>query len=469
MPPKTRSSNTTPADAEPTGKQPIPAIMAAKGDTQPQTPDVDTEDPNHKLLLDIIANQKTSDEQQETRHRKLDSSIQATKLSLDKHIEENEKALSAIKGSVTSNTTEIQSLQESVKKLQSDLTSMQVKYDATQKLLDETMSNLTAYAATITKLDAKYSKDEEETLRCQLIIDGVKEQGNRRPKTIISNLLKDLEVDFIDADIKSAFRLGPINDRATRPRSIRIQFSTISFKYDIFKNIQKLKGKEAWKGVHISDAVTVEEQDRRRDMRCIYAAGKAKGVNVKLKGSSIIIDGVKYVHKDIHNLPKGLSIQQVKTVPTKDGIAFQSHYSYLSNMFPCTIIYEGIEYKSSEHLYHAEMARHHDRLDLVNSIIKAKDGYATKKISKEIVIAEDWEVAKLKIMRKVIQLKFDQNDNIRDMLLATIGHLYEATKGDSFSCGMMLAQAKDIDQDTITGANHLGKILEEYRNDYLGH
>ena len=267
---------------------------------------------------------------------------------------------------------------------------------------------------------------------------------------------------------KSAYCLGPINDKASRPRSIRVQFATNSFKYDIFKNIQKLKGKEAWKGVHISDAVSAEEQDRRRDMRCIYAAGKAKGVDVKLKGSSIIIDGVKFVHRDIRNLPKGLSIDQVKMVKTKDGLSFQSHHSYLSNMFPCTITYDGVDYKSSEHLYHAEMARPHNRLDLVNVIIKAKDGYATKRIAKEIVLADDWDEAKLKIMRKVIKLKFDQNDSIRDKLLATIGHLYEATKGDSFSCGMTLAQAKDIAQDTITGANQLGTILEEYRNECLG-
>ena len=39
----------------------------------------------------------------------------------------------------------------------------------------------------------------------------------------------------------------------------------------------------------------------RRDMRCIYAAGKAKGVVVKLKGSHIIIDGAKFAHKCSNN------------------------------------------------------------------------------------------------------------------------------------------------------------------------
>ena len=125
-------------------------------------------------------------------------------------------------------------------------------------------------------------------LRCQLIIDGVKQQqGTRRPKSIVADLLKDLQVDYVDADIKSAFRLGPINDKASRPHSIKVLFASNHFEDAVFKNIQK--GKEQWKGFHISDAFTIEEQECRHDMKCIHAAGKARGVDVKLKGSSIII------------------------------------------------------------------------------------------------------------------------------------------------------------------------------------
>ena len=102
---------------------------------------------------------------------------------------------------------------------------------------------------------------------------------------------------------------------------------------------------------------------------------------MKLKGSSIIIDGVKFSHNDIHTLPKGLCISEVKIVMRKDGVAFQSHQAYLSNMFPCKICFEGVKYKSSEHLFHTEMAKHHNRFYLVNRIIKAKDGYTSKKDS----------------------------------------------------------------------------------------
>ena len=138
-------------------------------------------------------------------------------------------------------------------------------------------------------------------------------------------------------------------------------------------------------------------------------------------------------------------------------------------MYPCKIVFEGTEYKSAEHFYYAEMARHHNRLDLVNDIIKAKDRYAAKQIGKKITeLDENWDTIKIKIMKKVVHLKFDQNDNLRDLLLATQGPLYEATKGDSFACGMTRAQAKDIAQDSIPTANQLGIILCEYRDEYLG-
>ena len=379
MPPKTRSQTPAITD-EVERKQEMAAsdpndIVAAEAEIRA------SKDPNRLLLLNILANQKTLDDKQEQRYNNLDALIQASKSTLEKHIKENDTVINSIKTNVTANTNDIASFQVEVTKLKTDLVDLQVKYDASQLLLTETKTHLADFAKTLSKLDTKFCRDEEDQMRCQIVIDGVREQASKRPKSIAINLLKDLDIDFTEADIKSAYRLGPINDRATRPRSIKVQFSNNHFKFDIFKNIQKLKGKEQWKGVHISDAVSLEEQEKRRDLRCIYAAGKAKGIDVKLKGTSIVIDGIKFGHDDIRNLPKGLSIEDVKIVKTKDGTAFQSHHAYLSNMFPCKIIYEGLDYKSSEHLYFAEMARHHNRQDLVEEIRNSKDGYAAKRVA----------------------------------------------------------------------------------------
>ena len=57
--------------------------------------------------------------------------------------------------------------------------------------------------------------------------------------------------------------------------------------------------------------------------------------------------------------------------------------------------------------------------------------------------------AKFQVMRKIIVLKFDQNNNIRDKLLSTTGYLYEATKDTDFGCGLTLGQNKEIKQDNL--------------------
>ena len=79
---------------------------------------------------------------------------------------------------------------------------------------------------------------------------------------------------------------------------------------------------------------------------------------MKLRGNILIIDGIRYTYKDIDQLSHGLTMENVKLVKVLDGYAFQSHYAFLSNMFPCIIKFEGEDYKSAEHLYTALMARH---------------------------------------------------------------------------------------------------------------
>ena len=72
-----------------------------------------------------------------------------------------------------------------------------------------------------------------------MIIDGVKEQGAKKTKALISSLLSDLDIDFNDQDIKNAYRVGPFKKGVARPRSIKVEFATRSTKGEICKNIGK--------------------------------------------------------------------------------------------------------------------------------------------------------------------------------------------------------------------------------------
>ena len=450
---------------------PDPTMATAGIPTSPTIPEgIDLEDlPDRKLLFQIISNQKCADKKSEERFTSLRKQIKDSKKSLENYAKENDTRMEHVETSISNTAADLKSLQEKVTSLESKLDITTNLLTATQQQLDGAKNEIKDTVKILGKLDRKYERDEEEVKRCSLILDGVNERENKRPRSVVSNLMKDLSIEYKEADIKAAYRLGPVRNGIARPRSIKVLFVNPATKGEIFKNIDKLKQNDAWKGVRLSDAISPQEQSQQRDLRCIFAAAKAQGINVKLRGSSIIIDDIKYSYKDINSLPYGLCMENVKIVKVSDGLAFQSHHAFMSNMFPCEIIHNGIKYKSAEHYYSAELARYHSRNDLVQPIIEAQDGYAAKRVVRNIKLSDEWQEEKVKTMKKIIEMKFDQNDSLRDRLLGTKGMLYEATKSDlDFACGYTLSQTKDIKRDSLKGKNLLGVILCEYRDKILG-
>ena len=441
-------------------------------DENPDASDSDNSDFNEgdslKMLKKILINQKVAEKKSDERLAKLTKAFKESKKSLDAYKDTNDKVVAEIRQTAELTVKDLRDLEEKVNDLQTNLDTTKNKLADTQKLLDDTRLDLKAKAKTLDKLERKHDKDEEELKRSLLLMDGINERDHKRPIVVVQALLTDLGITYKDGDIKSAYRLGALKTGITRPRTIKVQFSNSSLKGEIFKNISKLKKNDNWKGVHLNDALSPKELQQSKDLRCIFAAGKAQGLDIKLRGNVLFIDGIRLTYRDIDNLPYGLSMESVKVIKVSDGYAFQSHHAYLSNMYMVDIKYEGQTYKSAEHLYTAEFARHHDRLELIQEILETEDGYAAKRLIRNMKANDTWDDAKFKIMRKIITLKFDQNNSIRDKLLSTSGFLYEATKDTEFGCGLTLGQNKDIKQDNIKGKNMLGKILCEYRNDILG-
>ena len=60
------------------------------------------------------------------------------------------------------------------------------------------------------------------------------------------------------------------------------------------------------------------------------------------------------------------------------------------------------------------MARFHERLDLIDDNLEARDGDIAKRIVRSIKTKDEFHTAKIDIMKKIISMKFDQNDSLRD-------------------------------------------------------
>lgn len=132
---------------------------------------------------------------------------------------------------------------------------------------------------------------------------------------------------------------------------------------------------------------------------------------------------------------------------------FRREYEFLSNFYPSPVTYNGVTYPTSEHAYQAAKAtskRDHDK------ILYAKRPGDAKRIGKHIprnkaMIRDE---GRIRVMREVVQAKFEQNPDLAEKLLATEeAKLIEGnTWGDQF-WGAVNGR----------GDNHLGRILMDVR------
>ncbi len=137
--------------------------------------------------------------------------------------------------------------------------------------------------------------------------------------------------------------------------------------------------------------------------------------------------------------------------------SFAGKFDFLSNFYPCKVVYDGDEYKSVEHAYQAAKTLD-KRLRYV--IGKAYCGGAAKRLGREVVIRPDWEEIKVSIMADLVRKKFKNDVELALQLLNTGDEGLEEgnTWGDRF-WGVYKGR----------GENNLGKILmsvrEEIRKD----
>ena len=93
--------------------------------------------------------------------------------------------------------------------------------------------------------------------------------------------------------------------------------------------------------------------------------------------------------------------------------AFKNEYNFLSNFYPCKVIYNGTTFENSEAAFQA--AKCWSRADEFIHL-SASDA---KRLGRSVEMREDWEIVKNRIMRDVVLAKFSQNEDLKEKLLAT--------------------------------------------------
>ena len=136
--------------------------------------------------------------------------------------------------------------------------------------------------------------------------------------------------------------------------------------------------------------------------------------------------------------------------------SFSGEYEFLSNFYPCKIVYDGLEYASAEAAFQAAKFPPTER----QYFTTMKPGEA-KKAGRKAPLPKNWNKRRLDIMREVVARKFMQNQELAEKLIATgDAELIEGNWwGDNFWGVCWKTVGK--------GHNHLGKILMELRDELM--
>lgn len=204
-------------------------------------------------------------------------------------------------------------------------------------------------------------------------------------------------------------------------------------------------------------------------LRDLVKLAKKKGYkDAKIEAGGIKVNGQVYTPESFEELPEEIKPKQVRIRKTKNGgLAFCSEWAYLSNMYYTSFQYNGREYNSVEQCYQAEKARFHNKDALAERITRTEDSHKCKKLGEEIKDSNEWIGEREKKMKDIALQKFAQNEKIRTELIGTgTSSLYEAVSGGSIWSTNSSIYSKATFEETATGPNAMGKILEEVRNSF---
>ena len=136
---------------------------------------------------------------------------------------------------------------------------------------------------------------------------------------------------------------------------------------------------------------------------------------------------------------------------------FRGEYAFLSNFWEVPVTYKGLTYGSNEAAFQAQKCIDESEREQFTTLRSNE----AKRLGRYVQLRPDWEDVKLPIMEEIVRAKFTQNEDLKQLLLAT-GELVPE-EGNTWHDTYW-----GVDAQTREGRNHLGRILMRVRKELYG-
>ena len=199
----------------------------------------------------------------------------------------------------------------------------------------------------------------------------------------------------------------------------------------------------------MNDDLTQQQKIQVGELRSISALTKRKGLESKVCGNTLFINGRRYGYGDVDRLLDGLTLEAAKTIPVDKGrgLGFQSKHSMFFNMSKCHIVYEGYDFNSAEDVYQYIRAKECGTREDVQNILLADRAYKAKSAGSEIRETAAWHRKKVQVMKEVLELKLQSDSGLKEKLINSADKdLYELTQDKFWGCGYSPSKADLVKQ-----------------------
>lgn len=140
---------------------------------------------------------------------------------------------------------------------------------------------------------------------------------------------------------------------------------------------------------------------------------------------------------------------------------------WLSNFYPCKIVFNNKVFCSSEQLFMYLKATFFKDYDIANQILKAKTPKEAKKLGRKIKDFEEeaWKEVREEKMEQTVKAKFDQNPELKSLLLSSEFDGKTFVEASPYDRIWGIGFAEDFAMANLNnwGLNLLGNIITQYR------
>ena len=329
------------------------------------------------------------------------------------------------------------------------------------------------------KLKGRMNHLNNYSRRDNLVIGGIKdsdnETGGKCEELVRAFFITKLKMEPDNVErirFVRCHRMGGKHNKYTaiRHRQIIVRFQNFYERQTVWSARRNLNDKS----LSINENFCMDTEYNRRKLYTILRLAKSMDKykkQVYLNEDTLYVNNISYFVDTIGNLPSDLHPKRLCEKVNEKCLVFggmYSEYSKHSNWSASRFTFKERRFECIEQGYMYNKAMINNEPETARKICYTTDPREIKRLGSSVSVTNgnEWNNLKKTLMLVLVRAKYTQNEDLKQILLATGNRKIGETGRDSFfSIGLPLTHPDVLNCEKWKSNNQLGQILVIVRND----